>query len=45
MGHHLKGHHGKNKRKWRFLTKLLAGGALVGVGKSYTIIVKKLKSY
>ena len=23
MGHHLKGHHGKNKRKWRLLTKLL----------------------
>ena len=39
MGHHLKGHHGKNKRKWRLLTKLLAG-ALVGVGKSYTTIVK-----
>ena len=28
MGHHLKGHHGKNKRKWLF-NKLL-GAALSG---------------
>lgn len=45
MGHHLKGHHGKKTNEnGGFLTKLLAGGALVGVGKSYTTIVKKLKS-
>ena len=34
MGHHLKGHHGKKTNaNGGFLTKLLAGGALVGVGK------------
>ena len=45
MGHHLKGQHGKKTNaNGGFLTKLLAGGALVGVGKSYTTIVKKLKS-
>ena len=44
MGHHLKGHHGKNKRKWRLLTKLLAGGALVGVGKKLYDNREKLKS-
>ena len=33
MGHHLKGHHGKTNANGGFLTKLLAGGALVGVGK------------
>ena len=43
MGHHLKGHHGKNKRKWRLLTKLLAGGALVGVGKKLYDNREKIK--
>ena len=34
MGHHLKGHHGKKTNaNGGFLTKLLAGGALLGVGK------------
>ena len=39
MGHHLKGHHGKTNANGGF-NKVITGGALVGVGKSYTIIVK-----
>lgn len=44
MGHHLKGHHGKKTNaNGAFLTKLLAGGALVGVGKKLYDNREKIK--
>ena len=44
MGHHLKGHHGKKTNaNGGFLTKLLAGGALVGVGKKLYDNREKIK--
>ena len=44
MGHHLKGHHGKKTNaSGGFLTKLLAGDALVGVGKKLYDNREKIK--
>ncbi|RXV21447.1 hypothetical protein CYQ36_08320 [Enterococcus faecalis] len=44
MGHHLKGHHGKKTNaSGGFLTKLLAGSALVGVGKKLYDNREKIK--
>ena len=44
MGHHLKGHHGKKTNaNGGFLTKLLAGGALLGVGKKLYDNREKIK--
>lgn len=43
MGHHLKGHHGKNKRKWRLFNKVIGRWRLSGRRKKLYDNREKIK--